>query len=289
MESNKVKVNVNGLDININVNCEGQGPTSILMVHGIPTNARLWRHVQGHLSGGYTTYAMDMVGYGESDMPLDQFEHTLANQAEAINGVIEALGLTGRVILAGHDHGGGACQLMAAKYCSNISRLILVNPVAFDYWPVLEVEAFNNLVGASDEVLTQMLPQVAASLPNLLRTGSYGREVFTDKNVKENYLRFWARDGLTGLKSLVKVCSQPGNKETMGVDHSRITCPTMVCWALNDAWMPRESAIRLKEKIAGPVRLELIPEAGHYVLEDKPETVTAYIHDFITEWEGVPV
>ena len=287
MESRKVKVNVNGLDININVNCEGQGKTSLLMVHGIPTNACLWRHVQPILSRGYATYAMDMVGYGESDMPLDQFEHSLSNQAEAIKGVIEALDLEGKVILVGHDHGGGACQIMASKYCGHISRLVLINPVAYDYWPVLEVEAFNALVGASDETLQQMMPQIAASLPNLLRTGSFGKEVFTDKVVKEHYLRFWARDGLHGLKSLVKVCSQPGNKETLGVDHSNITCPTMVCWALNDAWMPRDAAIRLKADIAGPVRLELIPEAGHYVLEDKPETITAYLHDFVTEWEGV--
>ncbi|MGU9977972.1 MAG: alpha/beta fold hydrolase, partial [Candidatus Oxydemutatoraceae bacterium WSBS_2016_MAG_OTU14] len=65
----KVKVNVNNLELNINVRKIGKGSTSILMVHGIPTNARLWRHVQELLGDRYTCYAMDMVGYGESDMP----------------------------------------------------------------------------------------------------------------------------------------------------------------------------------------------------------------------------
>ena len=67
------------------------------MVHGIPTNARLWRHVTALLKDRYKTYAMDMVGYGQSSMPVDDFEHTLTNQAEAIKEVIDGLGLKGKV------------------------------------------------------------------------------------------------------------------------------------------------------------------------------------------------
>lgn len=286
----KVTVNFEGLDINVNVIKEGSGQTALLMVHGIPTNARLWRHVQSVLRDKYTTYAMDMVGYGDSDMPLDNFKHSLSNQAEVIKRVIEKLGLEGKVILAGHDHGGGASQIMASKYCSHLSRLVLINPVSFDYWPVLEVEAFNPLVGAPDEILQGAMQQAAAGFAGLLRTGSFDKIAFTDKNVKENYLRFWARGpGLTGFKSLVKVCADPGNRETLEIDYQGITCPTLICWALHDAWMPKEAAVRIKEKTRGPVRLEFIERAGHYVLEDRPDAIAANIDDFITEWEGVTV
>ncbi|MDD9807194.1 MAG: alpha/beta hydrolase [Gammaproteobacteria bacterium] len=286
----EVKIKVNGVDIDIHIEKAGDKGQSLLMVHGIPTNARLWRHVQARLQDRYATYAMDMVGYGQSSMPLDQFEHTLTNQAEAIKGVIEALGLKGKVVLVGHDHGGGASQIFASKYCDYISRLVLVNPVSFDYWPVLEVEAFNGLVGASDEVLTAAMQQAAANFGMLLRTGSYDKIAFTDQNVKQNYLQFWARGpGLTGFKSLVKVCSQPGSKDTLDIDYSKITCPTMVCWALHDAWMPKEAAVRIKQAMKGPTRLEFIERAGHYVPEDRPDVVAGFIDDFVTEWEGVPV
>ena len=286
----EVKIKVNGVDIDIHIEKAGDKGQSLLMVHGIPTNASLWRHVQARLQDRYATYAMDMVGYGQSSMPLDQFEHTLTNQAEAIKGVIEALGLKGKVVLVGHDHGGGASQIFASKYCDYISRLVLVNPVSFDYWPVLEVEAFNGLVGASDEVLTAAMQQAAANFGMLLRTGSYDKIAFTDQNVKQNYLQFWARGpGLTGFKSLVKVCSQPGSKDTLDIDYSKITCPTMVCWALHDAWMPKEAAVRIKQAMKGPTRLEFIERAGHYVPEDRPDVVAGFIDDFVTEWEGVPV
>ena len=202
---------------------------------------------------------------------------------------IEELGIKGNVILVGHDHGGGVCQVFASKYCDYISRLVLLNPVAYDYWPVLEVEAFNGLVGASDEVLAGAMPGAVAQFAGLMRTGSHDKIAFTDKNVKENYLCHWGRDGLTGFKSLVKICSQPTNEETLAVDHKKITCPTAVFWALHDAWMPKESGERLKQDIAGPVRLQFIERAGHWSQEDRPDEVAAMIEDFITEWEGVNI
>ena len=276
----KVKIKACDQDLEIHLEEYGKGNKGapILFVHGIPTNARLWRHVQKNLENKFHSYAMDMVGYGQSSMPLDDFEHTFNNQAEAIKGVIEELGIKGKVILVGHDHGGGVCQIFASKYCDYISRLVLLNPVAYDYWPVLEVEAFNGLVGASDDVLAAAMPGAVAQFAGLMRTGSHDKIAFTDKNVKENYLCF---------KSLVKICSQPTNAETLAVDHKKITCPTAVFWALHDAWMPKESGERLKQDIGGPVRLQFIERAGHWSQEDRPDVVSAYIEDFITEWEGV--
>ena len=81
----------------------------------------------------------------------------------------------------------------------------------------------------------------------------------------------------------------PTNEETLAVDHKKITCPTAVFWALHDAWMPKESGERLKQDIAGPVRLQFIERAGHWSQEDRPDEVAALIEDFITEWEGINI
>ncbi|MGH8671004.1 MAG: alpha/beta fold hydrolase [Burkholderiales bacterium] len=284
----KHRVKVEGKEISINIEKIGDNGPTLLMVHGIPTNARLWRHVQGHLQDRYQTCAMDMIGYGQSDMPIDDLKYTLNNQAEAIKGVIEGLKLKGKVILVGHDHGGGACQIFAAKYCDYISRLVLINPVNFDYWPVLEVEAFSALVGAPDDMLKMALGQAAAAFPGLMRTGSFDKTAFTDQNIKQNYLQFWGRGpGLTGFKSLIKACSEPTNAETLAIDYGKITCPTLILWALHDAWMPKECAARIKKAIKGPVRLEYIERAGHWVQEDRPDAVAWFIDDFISEWDGV--
>jgi Predicted hydrolases or acyltransferases (alpha/beta hydrolase superfamily) len=66
----KQPIEINGLKLEINIEEQGKGDQTLLMVHGIPTNARLWRHVQDHLKDKYRTLAMDMVGYGQSGMPF---------------------------------------------------------------------------------------------------------------------------------------------------------------------------------------------------------------------------
>lgn len=283
-----LKIKAGNNDLGIHLEKIGNKGPALLFVHGIPTNARLWRHVQGYLEDRYQTYAMDMMGYGESDMPVEGMAYTLNNQAEVIKGVIDALDLKGKVILVGHDHGGGASQIFASKYGEYLSRLVLVNPVSFDYWPVLEVEALAALAGATDEVLHAAFVQAAASFPVLMRTGSYEKTAFTDQNIKQNYLRFWGRGpNLLGFRSLIKACTDPHNQETLQIDYSKITCPTMICWALNDAWMPKEAAFRIKGAIKGPVRLNFIERCGHWAQEDRPDVLAALIDDFVTEWEGV--
>ena len=53
--------------------------------------------------------------------------------------------------------------------------------------------------------------------------------------------------------------------------------------------LAKESGERLKQDIAGPVRLQFIERAGHWSQEDRPDEVAAMIEDFITEWEGVKI
>lgn len=285
-----LKIQVGGVDLGIHFEKIGDAGPALLFIHGMPTNGRLWRHVQTILEDRYQTYAIDMMGYGESDMPVESVAYTLNNQAEVIKGVIDALDLKGKIILIGHDHGGGASQIFASKYCEYLNRLILVNPVSFDYWPVLEVEALAGLAEATDEVLHAAFSQAAASFPVLMRTGSYEKTAFTDQNIKQNYLRFWGRGpGLLGFKSLIKACADPHNGETLEIDYSGITCPTMICWALNDVWMPKEAAVRIKAAISGPVRLNFIERCGHWAQEDRPAVLAELIDDFVTEWDGVAI
>ena len=124
----KQKIKVNGLDLEINIETEGKSGQELLMVHGIPTNARLWRHVTALLKDRYKTYAMDMVGYGQSSMPLDDFEHTLTNQAEAIKEVIDGLGLKIDVL---KNSGTISFALVAAI------NFLIGNPICFAITPAV--------------------------------------------------------------------------------------------------------------------------------------------------------
>jgi len=53
----------------------------VLLVHGFPTSSFLWRAIAPRLAeAGHTAFAIDLLGYGESDRPLDG-DYSIAAQA----------------------------------------------------------------------------------------------------------------------------------------------------------------------------------------------------------------
>ena len=44
----ELPIKVAGKSLKVNIETRGDKGPALLMVHGIPTNARLWRKVQGH-------------------------------------------------------------------------------------------------------------------------------------------------------------------------------------------------------------------------------------------------
>jgi pimeloyl-ACP methyl ester carboxylesterase len=83
---------------------------SLLLLHGLASNARIWELVAPLLTeDGLTCYAPDQRGHGQSDKPDEGYDD-LAVIAEDIGGLIHALGLD-HPVLVGHSWGasGGLC------------------------------------------------------------------------------------------------------------------------------------------------------------------------------------
>ena len=66
----------------VNVWSAGDTGPPVLLVHGIPTNHRLWADVVPVVSRRARVLAVDMLGYGDSPAPGDQ-PVDLASQASA--------------------------------------------------------------------------------------------------------------------------------------------------------------------------------------------------------------
>ena len=106
----------------------------IVLLHGIPTGAELWRDVAGSLAAaGWHALAPDLPGYGATRLPA-QGDHSLAGSATLI-----AAWLVGQELapawVVGHDAGGGIAQILAVRRPDVVSRLTLVNSIADGSWP----------------------------------------------------------------------------------------------------------------------------------------------------------
>src|ERR1700716_2709837 len=115
---------------------KGQGPP-ILLLHGIPSSSYLWRDIIDPLSTTFDVLAPDLLGYGDSDKRLDA-DLAIAAQERDIVAFLETLGVH-QVAVAGHDIGGGVAQLMAVDEPERVARLILIDSIVDNNWPVAQI------------------------------------------------------------------------------------------------------------------------------------------------------
>ncbi len=62
--------------------------------------------------------------------------------------------------------------------------------------------------------------------------------------------------------------------------------PVRIIWGERDAWLDPAYASRLHELLPNS-DLRLVPEAGHFVMEDAPEEVTQELRDFFAADDGI--
>jgi haloalkane dehalogenase len=102
------------------------GPV-ILLLHGMPTWAFLYRHmIPGLVAAGYRCIAPDHMGFGRSDKPTDIHWYTIARHTEILTSLITALDLQ-RITLVCQDWGGPTGLAQAAMMPERFDHLVIMN------------------------------------------------------------------------------------------------------------------------------------------------------------------
>ncbi len=115
----------------------------VLMLHGEPTWAYLYRHMIGPaVDAGFRVVAPDLIGFGRSDKPLDRAAYSYAAQVAWMRQWIEALDLKD-IILACQDWGSLIGLRLVAEMRERFAGVALSNgglpegqraPRAFAIW-----------------------------------------------------------------------------------------------------------------------------------------------------------
>ena len=109
---------------------EGSDPTAptVMCVHGNPTWAALWTPLLTGLDPRRRVIAFDQVDMGWSSRvtPAGTVRRYATRVAD-LDGVLEALGVSGPVVLVGHDWGGAVAMGWATRHPRRIAGLVLAN------------------------------------------------------------------------------------------------------------------------------------------------------------------
>jgi sigma-B regulation protein RsbQ len=112
-----------------NVRISGQGDRTVMFVHGLGCDQRMWRHVAPAFEVDFQVVLMDLLGCGQSDLSAFDADRycRLEDYAQDILEVIEALDLQD-VIFVGHSVGSMLGAIAAIRQPARFSKLIMVAP-----------------------------------------------------------------------------------------------------------------------------------------------------------------
>ena len=114
----------------------GKGPP-LLLLHGFSSTHVMWHEVAPKLADKFTLIIADLPGYGWSDMPESDENHTPYTKRAMAKAVIEAMEQLGHVhfALAGHDRGGRVSYRLALDHPGRLSKLAVLDILpTYDYW-----------------------------------------------------------------------------------------------------------------------------------------------------------
>ncbi len=251
---------------------QGEG-SPVILIHGIPTNSLMWREIMPRLATRHRVIAPDLLNYGQSDQPA-RADVSINAQSRMIVGLMDALGVR-RADVVAHDIGGGVAQLIAVNYPEKIRKLVLLDSVCFDSWPIPEFEPLQSPGAEAAMSLAAFIEMLRSFMPS----GVHNKAVMTDA-VIDMFLAPWSsEDGkrafFRNLRRLNKEYTQAIADELGNIAH-----PTLVIWGDHDPFQKPAYADRLAAAIPGAERV-WIKDTGHWLIEEKPDEIGARIQQFL--------
>jgi pimeloyl-ACP methyl ester carboxylesterase len=258
----------------------GEGPP-VVFIHGLLVDGALWRKVTPLLDGTARSIVPDLpLGSHRTAMNADA-DITPHGVARLVGDFLGALDLED-VTLVGNDTGGLISQLVALDHGERVGRLVLTNCDCFEVFPPKEFVPMvksAHIPGAVKAALAPM--RAAAARRTVLAYGGLAREIpdevtagwiepaRTDAAVRGDLIRF--------MKAVDKSISLDAAERL-----PRLTIPSVVAWAQDDRFFPRELGERLAATLPN-ARLEPIANSRTFVSEDQPEALADVIRGFVRE------
>ena len=255
----------------------------VLLLHGWPQHWYLWRKVIPPLAdAGYRVYAPDLRGFGWTEAPDDGYEqHQLARDVLAL---MDELGLE-RVKLAGHDWGGYAGWILALHHPERIERFLALNIVHL--WPRPSLGgllSFWRLSYQVPMVLPGIGPRVAGSrawIRFCLTGGRLGGHTFTDEEIEAFAAPYEDPAHAAAASKLYRAFQLREMPALARRRYERLRCriPVLSVFGTDD-FAQTTKLLEGYERHADDMRLELVDDTGHFIVDERPELVTERALEF---------
>jgi pimeloyl-ACP methyl ester carboxylesterase len=249
----------------------GAGGTSIVLLHGIGSNASSFASLMAAFDARHPIFAWDAPGYGAST-PVTADWPDASDYAAALTHLLDQLEIS-RCAVAGHSLG----TLIAARFAltspSRVAALFLLSP-ALGYG-VQRGDALPSAVAARLTELDRLGPEkfAAARAPSLLADPAARPDVLQDV---ERAMAAVRRPGYDQAARLLA-----GGR--LLADAANIRVPAAVLVGAQDRITPPESARRVFDALSSAAQRHFfeVSAAGHAVCQEHPAEMARAIATII--------
>jgi len=252
----------------------GTGPAA-LFVHGVGTNAYLWRNVLGPLSSARRCLAIDLPLHGQTPVTPGQ-GLSVAALASVLEDFCDALELTG-IDLVANDTGGAVAQVFAAR---NPHRLATFTLTDCDTEGNLPPEAFKPIIDMA--AAGDLAPAMAALMEDIgaARDAAFGSAYEhpndTDPAVIRAYLEpcVGTPDRAREFERLLTSLDS-ADLEAVQPQLRTLQVPTLLVWGTDDPFFDMSWAHWLRDTIPGVTKLVPVDGGKLFFPEERPGDLVA--------------
>ena len=236
------------------------------------------------VKAGYRVIVPDQRGYNTSDKPVRIEDYSIDLLVEDVRCLIKHFS-NAPVDLAGHDWGGAVTWKFASMYPEMLNRLVIVNS---PHRKVMQDHLKSNpnqrrkswymylfqLPWLPEFILARNNNQrLVQALQSTSRRGAFPEDLI------QKYREAWQQKG--ALTSMLNWYRAAMRSKNVAIDVSKIKVPTLLIWGGKDHALGSEMA-RPSIEFCESGRLEVIAEAGHWILHEQPERISTLMLEFLT-------
>jgi pimeloyl-ACP methyl ester carboxylesterase len=252
--------------------------TPAVFVHGVATNAHLWRNVVAAVvSDERRAIAFDLPGHGDSPARAEQ-EWTLSGLADVIAEFVDTIDLPNFDLVA-HDTGGALAQIYAARHPERLRSLTLTNCDTHDNVPP---EAFKPTVELAK---AGALAPAAAALMSDLRVAR--STVFANGYDDPEYLSLdmvrcfiepviGTPEAAKNFQALIANL-EPSALLAIEPALAQLDVPTLVVWGTGDEFFDVRWAYWLRDTIPGVTEVVEVPGAKLFWVDERGRELVPHL------------
>jgi pimeloyl-ACP methyl ester carboxylesterase len=262
-------VSITGPDLNVREYGTGPAKGAIVLLHGYASSIEWWADVAPKLADATKrkVIAIDLVGHGGSESPLDSDAYGAQGQALAVGRTLAALNAT-NVVLVGHSMGGHVATLVAQREPDVVDRVVVIDTFGaaglVDVGPLKDAACWPIVGPAVDRLRTF--------------------DVVTKSSLQKGFAADYEIPTIAyrSLKQMIQrgVCkSTAGNdmnaKRPVALQLAQLGMPVTVIWGARDVLAP--TAANVAEYREAGLTPEVIQGAGHSPQVERPDDVVRII------------